>query len=171
MLGLGCLTETGFSPQQLKWAPEMDGSLRQALLADGDLLISRSNTEDRVGFVGRYRSVGHPCIYPDLMMRLVPRTQVSARYLELALQSGPARRQIRTLASGTSGSMVKITGEAVSKLAVPICSLADQARCCDVFDALSYRRNVEELRLSKLRYLRAGVAADLLSGRVSTVAA
>ena len=171
MLGLGCLTESGFSPQQLKRAPEVDGSLRQALLADGDLLMSRSNTEDRVGFVGQFRSVGHPCIYPDLMMRLVPRTQVSARYLELALQSGPARRQIRTLASGTSGSMVKITGEAVSKLSVAICSPADQARYCDAFDALSDRRNVEELRLSKLRDLRAGVAADLLSGRVSTVAA
>ena len=171
MLGLGCLTETGFSPQQLKWAPEMDSSLRQALLADGDLLMSRSNTEDRVGFVGRYGSVGHPCIYPDLMMRLVPRTQVSARYLELALQSGPARRQIRTLASGTSGSMVKITGEAVSKLSVAICSPVDQVRCCDVFDAFSYRRNVEELRLLKLRDLRAAVAADLLSGRVRTVAA
>ena len=170
MLGLGCLAVTGFTPQQLKWAPEVHGSLRQALLADGDLLMSRSNTEDRVGFVGRYRSVGHPCIYPDLMMRLVPRAQVSARYLELALQSGPARRQMRTLASGTSGSMVKITGEAVSNMPVAICSPADQARFCGLFDALSEARNVEELRALKLRDLRAGVAADLLSGSVSTVA-
>ena len=170
MLGLGCLAVTGFTPQQLKWAPEVHGSLRQALLADGDLLMSRSNTEDRVGFVGRYRSVGHPCIYPDLMMRLVPRAQASARYLELALQSGPARRQMRTLASGTSGSMVKITGEAVSNMPVAICSPADQARFCGLFDALSEARNVEELRALKLRDLRAGVAADLLSGWVSTVA-
>ena len=171
MLGLGCLTATGFTPRQLKWAPEVRGSLRQALLADGDLLMSRSNTEDRVGFVGRYRNVGHPCIYPDLMMRLVPRTQTSAQYLELALQSGPARRQMRTLASGTSGSMVKITGEAVSSLSVAICSTADQARFCDLFDALSETRNAEELRASKLRDLRAGIAADLLSGQVRTVAA
>ena len=171
ILGLGCLTATGFAPQQLKWAPEVQGSLRQALLADGDLLMSRSNTEDRVGFVGRYRNLGHPCLYPDLMMRLVPRTQVSAEYLELALQSGPARTQIRTLASGTSGSMVKITGEAVSSISVAICSEEDQARICDLFDAVSQARSVEELRCSKLRNLRAGVAADLLSGRMRTVAA
>lgn len=171
MLGLGCLAATGFAPQQLKWAPEVQGSLRQALLADGDLLMSRSNTADRVGFVGRYRNVGHPCIYPDLMMRLVPRTQVSAQYLELALQSGPARTQVRTLASGTSGSMVKITGEAVSRISVAICSPEDQARICDLFDAVSQARNVEELRCSKLRNLRAGVAPDLLSGRLRTMAA
>lgn len=170
MLGLGCLAATGFTPQQLKWAPEVHGSLRGALLADGDLLMSRSNTEDRVGFVGRYRNVGHPCIYPDLMMRLVPSSQVSPRYLELALQSGPARMQMRRLASGTSGSMVKITGEAVSNMSVAFCSPADQARFCGMFDALSEARNIEELRLTKLRDLRAGVAADLLSGRVSTVA-
>ena len=169
MLGLGCLTEYGFVPRQLKWSPRVDDSLRQALLADGDLLISRSNTADRVGFIGRYMSVGQPCIYPDLMMRLVPRKHVLARYLELALQSEPARVQIRSRASGTSGSMLKITGEAVARLCVPMCSLADQARCCDAFDALASRRGVEELRLSKLRDLRSGLAADLLSGRVRTV--
>ena len=171
MLGLGCLTESGFIPRQLKWSPRVDDSLRQALLADGDLLMSRSNTVDRVGFIGRYVSVGQPCIYPDLMMRLVPRQHVLARYLELALQSEPARVQIKALASGTSGSMLKITGEAVARLCVPMCSPAAQARCCDAFGALASRRSVEELRLSKLRDLRSGLAADLLSGRVRTVPA
>ena len=171
MLGLGCLTESGFAPRQLKWSPRIDDSLCQALLADGDLLMSRSNTADRVGYIGRYVSVGEPCIYPDLMMRLVPREQVLARYLELALQSEPARSQIRVLASGTSGSMLKITGESVTRLCVPICSLANQERLCAAFDVLASRRNVEELRLSKLRDIRSGLAADLLSGRVRTVTA
>ena len=170
ILGLGCLAEYGFSPQHLKWAPKITGSLHRALLVDGDLLISRSNTEDRVGFVGRYKSVGTPCLYPDLMMRLRPRKHFCARYLELALQSRPARRQIRNLASGTSGSMLKITGEAVSRLCVPIYSPGEQARFCKAFDALADRRRVEERRLQKLRDLRSGLAADLLSGRVRTVA-
>ena len=170
ILGLGCLTEYGFSPQHLKWAPKITRSLHRALLVDGDLLISRSNTEDRVGFVGRYKSVGTPCLYPDLMMRLRPRKHICVRYLELALQSRPARRQIRNLASGTSGSMLKITGEAVSRLRVPICSPGEQVRCCKAFDALADRRRVEERRLQKLRDLRSGLAADLLSGRVRTVA-
>lgn len=47
MLGLGCLTTSGFLPCQLKNAPAADDSLRAALLAPGDLLISRSNRRSR----------------------------------------------------------------------------------------------------------------------------
>ena len=69
--------------------------------------MSRSNTREAVGFVGRYRDVGSPCTYPDLMMRLVPNEKVLPEYLELALRGHHSRRQIQSAASGTSGSMVK----------------------------------------------------------------
>ena len=169
MLGLGCLTERGYRPHQLKWAPEINGSLQRALLGDGELLMSRSNTIEKVGFVGTYRDIGQPCIYSDLMMRLIPNSRISARFLELLLQSAPVRTQIRTVASGTSGTMMKITGELVAKLSVADFSPTEQARCCALFDAVSSQLGVEELRASKLRNLHAGLAADLLSGRVRTV--
>ena len=171
MLGLGCLTERGFRPNQLKLAPKIDDSLYHSLLVDGELLMSRSNTLDKVGFVGTYRDVGQPCIYSDLMMRLVPNSQVSARFLELILQSEPVRTQIRALASGTSGSMMKITGGMVAKLSVAKFSPEEQASCCYMFNAVASQLDVEERQVSKLRNLRAGLAADLLTGRVRTGAA
>ncbi len=67
MLGLGCLTLSGFQPIQLKNAPKNDANLQRAWLKDGDLLISRSNTRDLVALVGIYREIGIPCIYSDLM--------------------------------------------------------------------------------------------------------
>jgi len=76
MLGLGCLTPSGFEPIQLKHAPKHDPNLASALLKDGDLLISRSNTRELVALVGIYRDIGIPCIYSDLMMRLVPTNEV-----------------------------------------------------------------------------------------------
>ena len=169
VLGLGCLKAGGFSPEQLKFAPELDSFLSSALLSDGDLLISRSNTLDRVGFVGRYQDVGAPCIYPDLMMRLSVGVDASSRFLELALQSEPARRQIEAAASGTSGSMVKITGSTVTGLKVPLLPLDDQIAIADVFDEHGAAIAEERRTVAKIRQLRSGLASDLLSGRVRTV--
>lgn len=171
MLGLGCLSRTGFVPNQLKFAPPLDVSLTSALLNDGDLLMSRSNTRDRVGYVGTFRDVGSRCIYPDLMMRLVPRDDVNSRYLELALQSAPGRRQIEATASGTSGSMVKITGSEVARLSVPIVPLPEQLDVSQRIDAQDSSIAREKEVLEKTRQTRAGLASDLLFGRVRTVAA
>lgn len=170
MLGLGCLRNDGFAPEQLKFAPALDSSLSSALLEHGDVLVSRSNTRDRVGYVGRYQDVGAPCIYPDLMMRLSVGAGVSSRFLELALQSEPARRQIEAAASGTSGSMVKITGSTVMGLPVPLVPLPEQLSISALFDEHAAAVAGETRTVAKLRHLRHGLAADLLSGRVRPVA-
>ena len=86
MLGLGCLTNEGFEPTQLKPAPRGDSRLATVMLADGDLLISRSNTRDLVGLAGVYRDVGTPCTYPDLMMRLRPSSDTTSEFLQFILR-------------------------------------------------------------------------------------
>lgn len=54
VLGLSFLTESGFKPCQTKPVPIEYGGIRDAFLHEGDLLISRSNTFERVGLVGTY---------------------------------------------------------------------------------------------------------------------
>jgi type I restriction enzyme S subunit len=166
MLGLGCLTSSGFAPRQLKAAPRDDAALVPALLRDGDLLMSRSNTREMVGLVGRYRDVGAPCTYPDLMMRLVPNQEVSAAFLELALRSHSSRRQIQSMASGTSGSMVKIGAATVMRLMVAVPARDEQERIVERFAAISERIAREADSLRKVRLVKSGVMDDLLTGRV-----
>jgi type I restriction enzyme S subunit len=166
MLGLGCLTSSGFAPRQLKPAPLHDPALIPALLHDGDLLMSRSNTREMVGLVGRYRDVGAPCTYPDLMMRLVPNDEVSAAFLELALRSHTSRRQIQSLASGTSGSMVKIGSATVMDLMVVVPSRDEQERIVAGFAEFRERVDREAAHLRKLHLLKSGLMGDLLTGRV-----
>ncbi|HSL06707.1 MAG TPA: restriction endonuclease subunit S, partial [Pseudonocardiaceae bacterium] len=125
-LGLGCLTHRGFAPIELKSVPNNDPRIKSALLNEGDLLMSRSNTPDLVGLVGRYRYVGGPCIYPDLMMRLRPRPECNPEFLEFVLRAPRVRRQIQASAQGTSGSMVKINADIVKRLLVPVPSRHDQ---------------------------------------------
>ncbi|MFG2528217.1 hypothetical protein [Streptomyces sp. NPDC048516] len=166
MLGLGCLTPRGFCPRQLKNAPVTVAVDHPAVLADGDLLMSRANTRDLVGLVGVYRGIGTPCIYPDLMMRVVPSERTNAGFLELVLRSSRARRQITGLAQGTSESMVKISGDSLKKIAIPLPALDEQARLLRVVGEFEKRIAMETEALAKLRTLHRGLTDDLLSGRV-----
>jgi len=166
MLGLGCLTPTGFQARQLKNAPAGDMLLKSALLMDGDLLISRANTRDLVGLVGIYRDVGTPCHYPDLMMRLRPTAQTSAEFLELVLSAPRARRQIQSRASGTSSSMVKISGSTVANLCVAIPTSQEQVRICNMLRALNNQLE-RELQFNKAQQaVKLGLMDDFLTGRV-----
>ncbi|GGO07774.1 hypothetical protein GCM10010116_15670 [Microbispora rosea subsp. aerata] len=166
VLGLGCLTRDGFAPRRLKNIQKSDFAGSAAVLQDGDLLISRANTRDLVGLAGRYRDVGHPCIYPDLMMRLTPNQRCRSDFLELVLRSASSRRQIQALAQGTSESMVKISGSTLTKLLVRIPDLSEQERILRVSSTVEKNIRNEQRKREKLLLLKRGLMEDLLTGRV-----
>ncbi|MCP3819977.1 restriction endonuclease subunit S [Streptomyces sp. A3M-1-3] len=166
MLGLGCLTHSGFSPRQLKNAPASLTVSHPAVLVDGDLLMSRANTRELVGLAGIYRDIGNPCIYPDLMMRLRTSEACLPEFLEAVIRSPRARRGIMALAQGTSESMVKISARAAMGLAVPLPDMAEQKQFLAVLASAGERVDAEVTELAKLRKLKQGLADDLLTGNV-----
>jgi type I restriction enzyme S subunit len=167
-LGLGCLTRNGFEPRQLKNVPLGEVRASSALLNEGDLLMSRANTRELVGLVGRYRDVGTPCIYPDLMMRLVVQPGCRSEFLELVLRSANVRRQIQALSQGTSESMVKISGASVRRLLVNVPELVEQNRILAISDEAKREIEHEIKERDKLSLIRGGLMDDLLAGRVRT---
>lgn len=166
MLGLGCLTPRGFSPSQLKFAPGEDPLLPQAMLTEGDLLINRANTRELVGLVGRYTDIGYPCIYPDLMMRLRVNKRAIPEFLELLLRSPICRRQIKSAASGTSESMVKLNSNAVTNLTVSVPPVDEQQKIAKRHRNLLEGVARAERELAKLRKIKQGLMDDLLTGQV-----
>jgi type I restriction enzyme S subunit len=156
MLGLGCLTVDGFQPRQLKNAPPAHFDQHAAVLREGDLLVSRANTRDLVGLAGIYRDVGVPCIYPDLMMRLRTSDLYLPEFLELVLRAPESRRRIVALAQGTSESMVKISGAALSRIAIPDVPVSEQRRIVEVIDAVSVQERAIKASIAKLRSVRQG---------------
>ncbi|MDT0310305.1 hypothetical protein RM780_25635 [Streptomyces sp. DSM 44917] len=163
MLGLGCLTPSGFQPIQLKNCPRSVGPGHPALLRDGDLLMSRANTRDLVGQVGIYRDVGGPCIYPDLMMRIRPSKRCSADFLATVLTSHRVRRRIRDMAQGTSESMVKISRAGLMGIPLPLPSIEEQMHFLDLLGSFSLHLENEVAELRKTRTLRLGLTDSLLS--------
>lgn len=166
MLGLGCLTEEGFEPLQLKNAPRNNFKIYTALLSDGDFLLSRSNTRERVALAGIYSDVGVPCIYSDLMMRLSINEKTSNLFLDLLLRHSPVRKQLTGNAQGTSGSMVKISSQTVMQTLAALPYLKEQAQIIKCIDTHNTRIRTEEAYLKKLKLQKQGLMHDLLTGKV-----
>jgi type I restriction enzyme S subunit len=169
MLGLGCLTPAGFSPKQLKFAPEDIDCHHRAILRDGDLLVSRANTRELVGLAGVYRDVGNPCIYPDLMMRLEPIDEVPSEMLELALSIPESRRRIQAQAQGTSESMAKITSDVIMNLEVPMPDSEGRRSLMQALEDANRSDSVHDAAIQKATDIKKGLATDLVARAVSCV--
>ncbi len=127
VLGLGALTGSGLKLDETKWVSESNTEVDKFLIKRGDFLVSRSNTLDKVGRAAFYEGRLKNISYPDLMMKFrVDEKKIDPRFLELILQSYHARKHFMRHASGTSGSMVKITKSVVESLEVPLFSLGMQ---------------------------------------------
>ena len=69
ILGLGALTGGGLDMRQIKPAPFDDARVDNFLLKEGDFLVSRSNSIDKVGRSAMIKGEIKNCAYPDLMMK------------------------------------------------------------------------------------------------------
>lgn len=108
VLGLAALSRDGYVPGDFK-PVEPTSKMLTAKLAIGDMLISRSNTVDRVGYVGIFSDDRDDVSFPDTMMRLRPNPAlIRPDFLEALLQTTSAREYLMRIAAGTSASMKKI---------------------------------------------------------------
>ena len=133
-----------------------------------DVFVSRANTIELVGLSAvAMAAPTERLIYPDLLIKLkVNPSLVLPRYLAYALRSASSRKQIKARALGSSQTMVKISGERLREVSIPVPSLADQAKIVNRLDAAhdlmrqlateSLPGEVEVLRRAILRKAFAG---------------
>ncbi|RUO32426.1 restriction endonuclease subunit S [Aliidiomarina soli] len=135
VLNLNSLSKVGFRETTLKNITE-EHFLKGKVCSTGDLFISRSNTSELVGLVGKYKSsrgVGDT-IFPDTMWRLnVDERLIKKDFLMFYLMSPYGRRAIQSIAAGTSGSMKKINKDSFSKLKLPLPPIAVQESIISAF--------------------------------------
>ncbi|MXW42185.1 MAG: hypothetical protein F4X48_03420 [Acidimicrobiia bacterium] len=101
------------------------------------------------------------------LFRVDPRDGVSREFLRHLLSF--AVDDLLRAAHGTT--MKHITRAELSRFVVLIPSLGEQRRIAGVLDTIDETIQANERQRDKLQQLRAGLASDLLSGRVRTVAA
>jgi len=133
----------------------------------GDVFVSRSNTRDLVGLASVANQALERVIYPDLLIKLETRQDlIRSRFLAYALRTPESRKQIKDRAVGTSQSMVKISGQRLRDVEVPVPPLDVQDVLIERFDELHDLAsglignlrflNSSELRQSILRKAFAG---------------
>ncbi|MEV6071028.1 hypothetical protein AB0L82_31160 [Nocardia sp. NPDC052001] len=163
ILKLSAVQRGWFKPSEAKAVTDADAFSASHIVNDGDLLITRANTPERVGFVAVAKSVPQGTFMPDLIWRLrIDESRVSVNYLQHALSSHELRTRISGTAGGTSKSMVKINKRGFGSIRVPLPSLMEQGdyvrRCDAVVEVIMATRT----EVACLRKVRAGLLEGLL---------
>lgn len=157
VLGLSALTRNGYRRGDYK-PVEPTGKMLAAKLRNGDLLISRSNTVDRVGYVGIFDDERDDVSFPDTMMRLTAnRKIVEPRYLEALLQTSSAREFLMRISAGTSASMKKINRSNLLKLSLPVPTVGIQRELLRDLAKISAAATGIEMRYSTTRNIVASL--------------
>ena len=162
VLGLDALTKSGYRPGRLK-PVQRTAAMLSFVVEPGDLLISRSNTRERVGLPGIFNEDRCDVSWPDTMMRLRPDTSVTRpHFLELFLRSASGRRQIESFAAGTSASMKKVNAGAIRQLSIVLPSPDTQDAMLRQVGVVMAGRVSAERRLRTLKRLRSTVLSSAL---------
>jgi type I restriction enzyme S subunit len=166
LLSLGTLSEDGLTGAGLKPAPLDDPRISAAKLSHGDVLISRSNTPDRVGMVGIYKGQPPNCFFPDLMICLRFNSDtINADFGALWLRHLQATGYFKRAAAGTSASMVKINRGLLSQIQMPAPSIGEQEAIVARVRELQLTTDSLEAQLHAAVSLKSALMSDLLTGR------
>ena len=119
------------------------------------------------GTMGVTKTLRSPMATNQAIAALVPPFRCDPDYLAHALSL--RRAGLERLAAQTT--QPNISGTIIRRYRLPVPPLEEQRLIAEILDTANSAIQQSEAELAKLRELRAGVAADLLSGRVRTVAA
>ena len=118
----------------------------------GDLLITRANTDDLIGTSCIARNPSSRLMLCDKILRLIVNPDKAIPdYVCHALAWDTVRNDIRTKASGTSGSMKNISQASIRKLQIPLPRLDAQRRIAEILDTIDENIKLAELELNKQR--------------------
>lgn len=140
-------------------------SNRKSSLESGDVVVSR------VGYTGSAavideRFAGSNCAN---MIIIRPSSGLLSEFLSLLFESHLISRQVEAMTAGSAQPVFNI--KLVERLLVPSIAFAEQRAAVAAVRSVSKRIEAERSVLRSLSDTRSGLAADLLSGRVRTVAA
>ena len=131
VLSLGAVGRGEFLPENVKAVDPSADVPRSLEIRHGDLLLTRSNVRERVGFAAVVKRPRPRTIFPDLVYRLALNSSIDTQYLVCFLSSSPARAQIESSARGSSGTMPKISHDQIRAWRIPLPPLSEQKEIAD----------------------------------------
>jgi len=140
--------------------------IEQSQLRDGDFLLSRSNTPNKVGRSALFRGEVLNCSYPDLMMKFrVEETTANREFIEIALQSTEKRRYFTNSAAGSSSTMVKITKGIVEQTPLILPPLPEQQKIAKILSTWGKAISTTEALIDNSKQQKKALMQQLLTGK------
>ncbi|HIF9544992.1 TPA: restriction endonuclease subunit S [Photobacterium damselae] len=165
VLGLGALTDNKLDASSIKNVEATEQVLKSQL-SQGDFLISRSNTPDKVGRSCMFRGEVANCSYPDLMMKFrANEVVIEPVFLEVYLQSSRTRQYFQNCAAGSSSSMVKITKSVVEKAPVLLPPLPEQHKIAQILSTWDRAITTTEKLIETSKQQKKALMQQLLTGK------
>ena len=125
----GCLTAAGWSDAGLKTTRMHPADVARGTLEAGEVLVSRSNTEELVGRAAVFPGSAGPIVATDLVFRLrVVPDRLIPDYLATQLQVMQLGGYWHDRSSGASSTMKKITRTRLNAAVIPLPPLDQQER-------------------------------------------
>jgi type I restriction enzyme S subunit len=135
VLKLTATTTGRFDPRHFKYTDEVFLEDSPFWLAPGDILVQRGNTSEFVGVPAIYEGEPAEFLYPDLMIRVRVRPDVSPRFVWYMLLAPQSRTYLRERATGSAGNMPKINQEILANVTLPRPQIGAQERIVEKLDA------------------------------------
>ncbi|WP_280303347.1 restriction endonuclease subunit S [Nocardia abscessus] len=155
--------KTGFG--ELKYFPQTVPP--GLLLKYGDVLFNRTNSIEHVGRSGMWRNELPKATFASYLVRLnVNPTRLIPDYLALWLSHPITRQRVRAI---STPAVQQVNVNPTNLRALPIdlpSSLDEQRRITSLLDIADSQIVREQAELDKLRLLKKGLLADLLTGKV-----
>lgn len=133
----------------------------------GQIIISRSNTDDLVG-ASAYIEKNYPDLYLcDKLWQTVPRKniQYDSKWLAYLLGSSFTRNRLSALASGTSGSMKNISKDTLINLTIHIPSFTEQKKIAKILSIWDQAISTTEKLLANSQQQKKALMQQLLTGK------
>ena len=131
----------------------------------GQIIISRSNTEELVG-ASAYVDADHPNLFlPDKLWQTIPKPNSDMKWLSYVLASDHSRYTLSNLATGTSGSMKNITKGELLGLKVLIPPAIEQKKIAQILSTWDKAITITEQRLANSQQQKRALMQQLLTGK------
>lgn len=168
---LSATTSGFFRPEFFKYIDEEIPENSYLWLSQGDILIQRANSLEKVGTSAIYTGGEHEFIYPDLIMKLQVKAPHSYKYIAYILSTQATLNYFRTNATGTAGNMPKINQQIVSNTPIVVPSSEEQQEIVRVLDFLLAKerqaKEAAETVLNQIALMKKAILARAFRGELT----
>lgn len=139
-------------------------------LVPGDILLNEGQSLELVGRSAIFRGPPDTYCFQNTLVRFrTSRTRLLPEFAQLIFEQWMYRGDFQKVAMRTT-SIAHLGSDRFSKMALVVPPIDRQAAAVERIDAIDLQVWAEESKAKKIRETRCGLADDLLSGRVRTVA-